>query len=305
MNLMGILKVAGVLVLTFILMFAVAFFLFPHINKDRYQEIISGIDSTSEVVVAEADTISLELSLPTEDASATLGLLESQIAEMGVRRNDISSALEQMMAELQRIDSLQSTAAALAEAIRSDSSRSTSAETEAYFARLHNSRQASGAQTVPGGPAPVSPETTAGSAANPSAATTSPATSPSTGVAAPTNNTAASAQNVMTNDSRTGGSTTPSAMEQGLAQSGSDANSTPVSNASDSGRNRTQDDSEFRDNVKSLLNLDEEELAPIVRQMSTSQLLRLYRSGSNMQREKLLRSLTPSQAASLMREVMS
>jgi len=194
---------------------------------------------------------------------------------------------------------------------------STSAETEAYFARLNDSRQATGGQTVPGRPAPVSPETTAGSAANTTAATSSPATSPSTGtsastatspstgVAAQTSNTGASAQNVMTNDTRTGGSNTPSTMEQGLAQSGSDANSTPVSNASDSDRNRTQDDSEFRDNVKSLLNLDEEELAPIVRQMSTSQLLRLYRSGSNMQREKLLRSLTPSQAASLMREVMS
>lgn len=61
---------------------------------------------------------------------------------------------------------------------------------------------------------------------------------------------------------------------------------------------------DFSERVKSLLNLDEEELAPIVRELDNHQLVRLYRHGGNIQREKLLRSLEPSRAASLMREVM-
>ena len=64
------------------------------------------------------------------------------------------------------------------------------------------------------------------------------------------------------------------------------------------------DDEEFGERVKSLLNLDEEELRPIVSEMDDGQLVRLYQSGGTIQREKLLRSLSPQRAADLMSEVM-
>lgn len=61
---------------------------------------------------------------------------------------------------------------------------------------------------------------------------------------------------------------------------------------------------DFSERVKSLLNLDEGELAPIVNKMSNGQLVRLYRGGGNIQREKLLRSLEPERAAEIMNEIM-
>lgn len=68
--------------------------------------------------------------------------------------------------------------------------------------------------------------------------------------------------------------------------------------------NADEDTEDFAERVKSLLNLDEEELAPIVNQMSNSQLVRLYKGGGNIQREKLLRSLESERAAELMTEIM-
>lgn len=65
------------------------------------------------------------------------------------------------------------------------------------------------------------------------------------------------------------------------------------------------DDEDFAERVKSLLNLDEEQLGPIVENMEDSQLVRLYRSAGSIQREKLLRSLAPDRAADLMNKVMS
>ncbi len=61
---------------------------------------------------------------------------------------------------------------------------------------------------------------------------------------------------------------------------------------------------EFSERVKSLLNLDEEELQPIANQMTQNELVKIFRNSSNMQREKLLRSLSPERAAKLMREIM-
>lgn len=61
---------------------------------------------------------------------------------------------------------------------------------------------------------------------------------------------------------------------------------------------------EFSERVKSLLNLDEEELKPIANQMTQDELVRIYRNSGNIQREKLLRSLNPERAAKLMREIM-
>lgn len=62
---------------------------------------------------------------------------------------------------------------------------------------------------------------------------------------------------------------------------------------------------EFADRVKSLLNLEEDELAPILERMSSKQLIKLYNSGGSVQREKILRSLNSDKAARLMSEVMS
>lgn len=61
---------------------------------------------------------------------------------------------------------------------------------------------------------------------------------------------------------------------------------------------------EFSERVKSLLNLDEEELEPIANQMTQNELVKIFKNSSNMQREKLLRSLSPERAAKLMREIM-
>jgi hypothetical protein len=61
---------------------------------------------------------------------------------------------------------------------------------------------------------------------------------------------------------------------------------------------------EFFDRTKSLLNLDREELAPIVAELSKQEIVRLYNGGGTIQREKLLRSLEPERAAEIMKEIM-
>lgn len=103
--------------------------------------------------------------------------------------------------------------------------------------------------------------------------------------------------------------------------------STPTEGVSQAGTNRMADQTEaqvqppqnlfgametvqpeeeeaFADRVKSLLNLDEEELGPILSKLNNDQLTRLYRSAGNIQREKLLRSLNPDRAAKLMESIM-
>ena len=57
--------------------------------------------------------------------------------------------------------------------------------------------------------------------------------------------------------------------------------------------------------ARSLLNLDEDELGPIVNRLSDKLLVDLYQSSRTIQREKLLRSLEPGKAATLLRRVMS
>lgn len=60
----------------------------------------------------------------------------------------------------------------------------------------------------------------------------------------------------------------------------------------------------LEDVSRSLLNLDEESLTPIVNLLEDKQLVGLYNSASNMQRAKLLRSLKPDKAATILKEVM-
>ncbi|MEQ8525943.1 hypothetical protein [Gracilimonas sp.] len=61
---------------------------------------------------------------------------------------------------------------------------------------------------------------------------------------------------------------------------------------------------EFAQRVKSLLNLEEDDLAPILERMTNEQLVRLYNGGGTIQREKILRSLNSDKAAKLMTEIM-
>jgi hypothetical protein len=61
---------------------------------------------------------------------------------------------------------------------------------------------------------------------------------------------------------------------------------------------------EFGERVKSLLNLDEEDLTPIANQMTQQELVKIYNNSGNIQREKLLRSLSPERATELMQEIM-
>ncbi|WP_421774977.1 hypothetical protein [Gracilimonas sp.] len=61
---------------------------------------------------------------------------------------------------------------------------------------------------------------------------------------------------------------------------------------------------EFAQRIKSLLNLEEDDLAPILEKMTNEQLVRLYNGGGTIQREKILRSLNSGKAAKLMTEIM-
>ncbi|HBX66156.1 MAG: hypothetical protein CL670_08435 [Balneola sp.] len=61
---------------------------------------------------------------------------------------------------------------------------------------------------------------------------------------------------------------------------------------------------EFAQRIKSLLNLEEDDLAPILDKMTSEQLVRLYTGGGTIQREKILRSLSSDKAAKLMTEIM-
>ncbi|MCW9705375.1 hypothetical protein [Fodinibius salsisoli] len=61
---------------------------------------------------------------------------------------------------------------------------------------------------------------------------------------------------------------------------------------------------QFSKNIKSLLDLDVENLTPILSKMSNEQLVRMFKAGSGLQQKKLLRSLTADRAAKLMTEVL-
>lgn len=64
------------------------------------------------------------------------------------------------------------------------------------------------------------------------------------------------------------------------------------------------DPEEFSARVKSLLNLEIGELSPILGKMTNKQIVKMYMSGGNVQREKILRSLNPDKAAEIISEVM-
>lgn len=78
-----------------------------------------------------------------------------------------------------------------------------------------------------------------------------------------------------------------------------------IADAGNVGVEMNQDEQEeFFNKVKSFLNLDEEELAPIVSNLDNEELVRLYKGGGTIQREKLLRSLKPERAAEIMKVIM-
>jgi hypothetical protein len=61
---------------------------------------------------------------------------------------------------------------------------------------------------------------------------------------------------------------------------------------------------EVENTTKTLLNLDEETLAPIANRLDHAQLMKLYRAASNMQREKLLSALEPEKASEILKEAL-
>ena len=70
------------------------------------------------------------------------------------------------------------------------------------------------------------------------------------------------------------------------------------------GQTSSADEEDFKDRVKSLLALDEKEMAPILSKMSKDQLVLLYKEAGNTQREKILRALSSDRAAQLITEIM-
>lgn len=60
----------------------------------------------------------------------------------------------------------------------------------------------------------------------------------------------------------------------------------------------------INDRLKSLLNLEEGDLSPILQKLSNQQIVKIYISGGNTQREKILRALKPEKAAEIIEEVM-
>lgn len=66
-----------------------------------------------------------------------------------------------------------------------------------------------------------------------------------------------------------------------------------------------EQDPKVKEIAKSLMRLDEEELRMILSPLSDKQIIQLYATSSNSQREKLLRSLEPLKAASILKRLMS
>ena len=65
-----------------------------------------------------------------------------------------------------------------------------------------------------------------------------------------------------------------------------------------------QNEEEFRETVKTLLSMEDEHLAPILKEMGDRQILLLFKAGNSLERKKLLRALDFKRAAKLMTEVL-
>ena len=63
-------------------------------------------------------------------------------------------------------------------------------------------------------------------------------------------------------------------------------------------------DENLQETTKTLLSMDEEDLAPIVNSLDDKELLKLYEYSSGMQRQKLLRSLDPQKASQILKTLM-
>lgn len=61
---------------------------------------------------------------------------------------------------------------------------------------------------------------------------------------------------------------------------------------------------EFAVRIKSLLNLEDDELSPILENLNTDQIVKLYYAGGTIQRQKILRALEAKKAAEIMTEIM-
>jgi len=63
-------------------------------------------------------------------------------------------------------------------------------------------------------------------------------------------------------------------------------------------------DERLVETAKTLLSMDEEDLAPIVNSLEDNELLKLYEHSAGMQRQKLLRTLDPQKASEILKTVM-
>lgn len=64
------------------------------------------------------------------------------------------------------------------------------------------------------------------------------------------------------------------------------------------------DPAQFTERIKSLLNLEDDELSPILENLTNNQIVRLYYAGGTIQRQKILRALEAKKAAEIMTEIM-
>jgi len=65
-----------------------------------------------------------------------------------------------------------------------------------------------------------------------------------------------------------------------------------------------QSEEQVQETTKTLLNMDEDVLAPIVNQLEEPILIKLYKTASGMQKQKLLQALEPEKASRILKLVM-
>lgn len=89
-----------------------------------------------------------------------------------------------------------------------------------------------------------------------------------------------------------------------LAQLASEMDEEPEENDAAEPGGEIASAEQFKDISRSLLELDEEELSPILDRLDNYELIGLYKSANNMQRSKMLRSLGSDKAAVILKEII-
>lgn len=89
-----------------------------------------------------------------------------------------------------------------------------------------------------------------------------------------------------------------------LAQLASEMEVEPEDNNTSEPNDGVASAEQFKDISRSLLELDEQELSPILDRLDNDELIGLYKSANNMQRSKMLRSLGSDKAAVILKEII-